>query len=449
MRILAATAIVLLSFSSGDLAAENWPSFRGPSASGVADNQSLPLEWDGTTGKNIRFKVEVPGLAHSSPIIWGDRIYLTTAISSTGGASFKPGLYGSGDASADQSVHDWEVLCLDKRTGVLLWQGTVHQGKPKDKRHVKATYANSTPATDGEHIVAFFGSEGLFCFDADSNPLWKMDLGRLDVGAYDLPSYEWGSASSPIIHDGKIIVQCDTQGESFLLAADVKTGKELWRTPRDELPSWGTPTVVPGKDRTEIVTNGSNFIRGYDLETGKELWKLGGSSKITAPTPVFADDLIVVASGRSPERPIFAIRPGATGDITLEHGQTSNAFVTWSKTRRGPYMPTPLIYGDNVFVLGNDGPFACYDLKTGTEHFYLRIPHRGDGFSASPVAADGKLYLSGEGGNVYVVEAGTEFKLLGTNPMGEPLMATPAISEGTLYIRGAQHLFAITAESDS
>ena len=421
----------------------NWPSFRGPGAAGVSDGMDLPDRWDAETGQGIRFQVEIPGLAHSSPVIWGDRLFVTTAVSSEREASFKPGLYGSGEASRDRSVQEWRILCLDKQSGKLLWEKTATKGTPKDKRHIKSSYANSTPVTDGERVVALFGSEGLFCHTVQGEFLWKKDLGRIDVGAYDLPSYEWGGASSPIIHDGKVIVQCDQQKGSFLLAADLKTGRTVWLTPRDELPSWGTPTVYPGKSRAELITNGSNFIRGYDPATGAELWRLGGSSKITAPTPVYADGLIIVASGRAPERPIFAIRPGAVGDITLRDRATTNEFVAWSQTRRGGYMPTPLIYRGLVYVLNNDGLLGCYDLKTGTEHYLERVPHRSFGFSASPVAADGKLYLAGEDGLVFVIQAGTEMKLLATNPLGESLMATPGLSDGRLYLRGSRHLFAV------
>lgn len=443
--------LLLVSWSAAegqDTGAGEWPSFRGAFAGGVAENQKIPLQWNAATGEGVLYKVAIPGLAHSSPIVFGDRIFLTTAVSSEEDATFKPGLYGSGDASTDRSVHEWQVICLGSGSGKILWQKTATKGVPKDKRHIKATYANSTPATDGEHVVAFFGSQGIFCFSTEGKMLWQRDLGRLDVGAYDLPSYEWGSASSPIIHDGKVFVQCDTQGDSFLVALDVKTGETVWNTPRDELPSWGTPTVFPGGEgqRAELITNASNFIRGYDPATGEELWRLGGSSKITAPTPIFSDDLFIVASGRAPERPIFAIRAGAKGDITLANNQTSNASVAWSLTRRGSYMPTPLIYDGRLYVLGNDGPFACYDLETGTEIYRLRLPHRGDGFSASPVAADGRIYLASESGNVFVIGAGDEFELLATNEIGEPMMATPAIAGGRLIIRGEKHLFIIGAD---
>ena len=423
--------------------AQNWPSFRGPRASGIAEGQNLPEHWNGTTGENIKWKIRIPGLAHSSPIVWGDRLYVTSAISSQADATFKHGLFGEGDASTDRSVQRWVVYCLDKKTGKILWERIAYEGVPKQKRHVKNTYASSTPATDGKHIVAFFGSQGLYCFDADGKMLWQKDLGLLDLGAYDAPEYEWGTASSPIIYKNKVIVQCDTQKQDFLLALDIQSGKTLWKADREELPSWGTPNVFPGLRRVEIVTNASNFIRGYDPETGKELWRLGGSSQITAPTPIFSEDLIVAASGRRPEAPIFVIRSGANGDITLPKGSTASKDVVWSRQQRGPYMPTPLIYGGNLYVLANQGIFDCYDLKSGKEFYRQRIEHQGGGFSASPVAADGRIYLSSEDGDIFVVKAGAGYQSLGSNPMGERLMATPALSDGRMYVRGEKNLFAI------
>jgi len=263
------------------------------------------------------------------------------------------------------------------------------------------------------------------------------------MGAYDIPSYEWGPASSPIIWNGLVILQVDTQADSFLLALDAVTGKTVWKTDRDEIPSWGTPTVIRTSSGDELVTNASNFIRGYDPRTGKELWRLGGSSKITAPTPVAADDLIVVASGRGPERPIFAVRPGSHGDLTLQKDQTSNAAVVWSKTGRGSYMPTPLAYRGILYVLGNNGVFDAYDLKTGAEIYRQRLEPVGSGFSASPVAADGRIYVSSEDGEMIVIAAGREFKKIAVNSMGELIMATPAISDGVMYVRSASSLFAI------
>ncbi len=427
--------------------AADWPSFRGPGASGVADGLDLPERWDGTTGENVRWKTPIPGLAHSSPVVWGDRVFVTTAVSSRADADFKEGLYGEGTASADRSEQRWLLLALDLATGRVVWEREAHRGVPRDKRHIKATYANSTPATDGRVVVAFFGSEGVFGYSVDGDRLWHRDLGRLDAGAYDVPDYEWGSASSPILWNGMVILQCDTQGEDFLIALDAATGETVWRTGRDELPSWGTPTVYPHPERPELVTNGANFIRGYDPASGRELWRLGGSSKITAPTPVYSGELIVVASGRRPEKPLFVLRRGARGDITLPEGATSSSFVLWRSEGRGSYMPTPLIYGDYLYVCANNGVLGCYRLRTGEEAYYERISHRGAGFSASPVAADGRIYLPSEDGEVFVVAAGPEFRLLATYPMGERLMATPALAGtrggGLMLVRGRHHLFAV------
>ena len=421
--------LILALLFAAAAAAQNWPSFRGLGASGVADHQNLPSAWNISKGAHIAWKSTVPGLAHSSPIVWGDRIFVTTAISSRPDAGFKRGLYGEGDASEDHSAQQWKVLCLNRKTGAVIWERLAYRGTPREKRHMKATYANATPATDGEVVIAFFGSQGIYAYDVVGKPLWNRDLGRFDVGAYDLPEYEWGTASSPILYRDLVIVQCDQQKGSFLAALDRKSGNTVWRTERDELPSWGTPTIYQGKNSAELVTNASNFIRGYDPETGKELWRVGGSSKITAPTPIYAGDLMLVASGRRPEAPIFAIR--------------ADGSVAWQKTQRGPYMPTPLYYRGLLYVLGNAGILDCYDFKTGREIYRERIPHQGSGFSASPVASDGKIYLPSEDGDIFVVQAGERFSLLARNSMDDPVMATPAISAGILIVRTQHHLWGI------
>jgi outer membrane protein assembly factor BamB len=442
---LVTASIAALGTDGSTAAGSVWPGFRGPSASGVADGQKLPETWDGVARKNVRWKVAVPGLAHSSPIVWNDRIFVTSAISSVPGASFKPGLYGAGTASEDRTPQQWIVIAIDAKTGRTVWQQTAYEGVPKEKRHIKATYANATPFTDGRYVIAFFGSQGLYAYDMNGRLAWKKDLGVLDVGAYDLPEYEWGTASSPIIYKDLVIVQCDTQKESFVMAMDIRTGKTVWKTTRQELPSWGTPTMFVPKSGAspELVTNASNFIRGYDPQTGAERWRLGGSSKITAPTPIFSDDLIIVASGRAPERPIFAIRPGGTGDITPAADAPTSAHVMWRKTGRGSYMPTPLAYRDLLYVLSNAGLFDAYKVTSGDEVYRQRVEHGGSGFSASPVASDDRIYLSSEDGDMFVLRAGSRFELLAKNPMGEPLMATPAIAGGTMYVRGEKHLFAI------
>jgi outer membrane protein assembly factor BamB len=442
-RIKATTAKALGSSSKPTDAAGSWPSFRGPHASGVAEGQNLPDEWNPKTGTNILWRTAIPGLAHSSPVVWGNTVFLTSAISSDPKANFRPGLYGDGDASKDHTVHRWVIYAIDKTTGKIGWERVAYQGEPLEKRHIKATYANSTPATDGRIVVAWFGSQGVYAYDVKGTFLWKVDLGRIDLGAYDIPTFEWGSASSPIIWNDLVILQCDNQTDSFILALDAKSGKTVWKTERDEIPSWGTPTIATTSKGVELIANASNFIRGYDPKTGKELWRLGGSSKITAPTPIYADDILVVASGRGPERPIFVIKAGAKGDLTLPDGKTSNEAVLWSKTGRGSYMPTPLIYKGVLYVLANNGLFDAYDLKTGEELYRQRLPTVGSGFSASPVAADGKIYLSNEDGEMLVINAGPKFAHVATNSMGELLMATPAISEGVMYVRSSSSLFAI------
>ena len=423
--------------------AGSWPSFRGVNASGVADGQNLPDRWDGKTGENVLWRTPIAGLAHSSPIVWGHRIFLTTAISTKASATFRPGLYGDGDASDDRSSQRWVIYAIDKRSGRILWERGASEGPPVDKRHIKSTYASATPATDGRIVVAWFGSQGVHAYDVNGGPLWKVDLGRLNLGAYDIPTYEWGPASSPIIWNGLVILQCDTQDDAFLLALKAETGEIAWRTPRDELPSWGTPTVVTSGERPELITNASNFIRGYDPRTGAELWRLAGSSKITMPTPIAADDLFVVASGRGPERPIFVMRPGARGDVTLPAGKTSSGPIVWSRTGRGSYTPTPVIYNGLLYVLANNGVLDAYDLRSGEDVYRQRLPQIGSGFSASPVAADGKIYLSNEDGEILVVAAGRAFKHVATNSMGELLMATPALSDGVMYVRTSASLSAI------
>jgi outer membrane protein assembly factor BamB len=422
----------------------SWPSFRGLVAAGVADGQHLPDQWNPKTGDNILWRTPVPGLGHSSPIVWGDRVYVTSAVSSRGNATFKPGLYGDGDASDDRSPHKWMLFAIDARTGKVLWERVAFEGSPVDTRHIKSTYASATPATDGRIVVTSFGSQGVYAYDIDGRLRWKVDLGHTKLGAYDIPSFEWGPASSPILWEDMVILQVDTHADSFLIALDAATGETRWKSEREELPSWGTPTVALTASGAELVTNGSKFVRGYDPRTGRELWRLGGSSKITAPTPIFSNGLFVIASGRAPERPIFVVKPGARGDLTLTEGVTSNTHIVWSRTGRGSYMPTPLAYRGVLYVLGNNGLFDAYDLISGEEIYRQRLPYVGSGYSASPVAADGKIYLSSEDGEMLVIAAGREFTHLGTNSMGELLMATPALSRGVMFVRTAQSLVAVS-----
>lgn len=419
-----------------------WPSFRGREANGVSDGQNLPDEWNVERHENVLWRTPIPGLAHSSPIVWGDRIYVTSAISSVP-ASFKPGQSGDGNASEDRSRHRWMLYAIDRKTGRIAWERQAHEGAPADLRHVKSTYASATPATDGRVVVAWFGSQGVHAFTTAGDRLWKVDLGRVDVGAYETPSIEWGPASSPIIWNGLVLLQMDTQTDAFVAALSLETGELVWKTQRDERPSWSTPSVLTMSGGPELVTTG-NWIRGYDPRTGTERWRMRSGSSIPAPTPIAADGLIVVAAaGLGGQRPLVAIRPGGRGDISMTSTESSNAQVKWSRPARGPFIPTPLVYQGILYVLANNGVLDAYDGATGEEIYRQRLPAIGSGFSASPVAADGKLYLSNEDGQVMVIAAGREFRHLATNSIPELLMASPALSNGVMYLRGASSLFAI------
>ena len=272
--------------------------------------------------------------------------------------------------------------------------------------------------------------------------MWKQDLGVLDAGWFYDPDYQWEYGASPIIYKNMVIVQADIQKNSFIAAYDIKNGKRLWMTPREEIPSWSSPTVYEGKTRAELVTNGTKAIRGYDPATGKELWRLGPNSEVATPTPIFAHDLIYVTTGYRVIQPIYVIKPGATGDISLKDGKESSDFIAWSKTRGGPYMPTPVIYGDLLYIVSNQGVLTTYQAKTGERVYQERLGGKGGAFTASPVASDGKIYLSSEDGDVFVVKAGPKYELLATNPVGQVIMATPAISDGLVIVRGINHVFA-------
>jgi outer membrane protein assembly factor BamB len=438
-----ALCILFICLISRGALAQNWPQFRGPLASGVVEGRVTPVQWDAEKSLNVRWKVPIPGLAHSSPVVWANKVFVTTAVSVNPKEETRFGLYGDVAPVKEESKHTWKVYCLDKLTGRILWERTAYEGVPKVKRHPKATHASSTPAVDGKYVVALFGSEGLYCYDLNGKLLWKQDLGVLDAGWFYDPDYQWEHASSPIIHKNLVILQADIQKDSFIAAYDIKTGKQVWKTLREEIPSWATPTVYEGKTRAELITNGTKAIRGYDLATGKELWRLTPNSEITTPTPFVAHDLIYVTSGYAPIQPIYAIRPGASGDITLKAGEESNQFIAWSKKRGGPYMPTPIVYGDLLYVCSNQGVMTAYNAKTGERVYQQRLADRGGAFTASMVASDGKIYLSSEDGEIFVVKAGPKHELLSVNQMGEVLMATPAISDGMLIVRGLKHLFAI------
>lgn len=437
-----ATKWLIISAALCNATAGDWPQFRGPGGSGLGDGTKPPIRWDVTKGTNIVWTAEIAGLANSSPIVWGDRIFVTSAISSDAKQGFRTGLYGDTDSVNDNSPHKWKVLALDKKTGKILWERTAHEGVPKTKRHPKSSQASPSPATDGKVVLAYFGSEGLYAYSTDGKLLWKKDLGLQNAGWFFDPDSEWGAASSPVIYDNTAIVQCDRQKDSFIAAFDLKDGKELWRTARAEIPTWGTPAIVRGKDRVEVATNGAKAIRGYDAATGKELWTLGPNSEVTCTTPVSAFGLIFVTAGYPPVQPIYAIKAGSNGDLTLKDGKESSDAIAWSKQRGGVYLPSPIVYGEHLYTVSNNGILTAYEAKTGNRVYQQRVGEGGS-FVASPIAAAGKLYITGEDGDVFIVKAGAQYELLSKNSIGEPSLATPALAGDLLLVRGAKHLFAI------
>ena len=421
---------------------ENWPSYRGVRASGITHNQDIPLTWDVKSGENILWKIPIPGLGHSSPVVWKDRVFITTAVGKGDKPYLKVGLYGASPDHPENYIHHFRVYCINRKTGKITWEKTAHSGIPQVKRHIKSSHANCTIATDGKHLVAFFGSEGLYCYNMEGKLLWKKDFGYLDAGAFVAPKIQWGFGSSPIIYKDRVIVLCDVNNQSFITALNVENGKEIWRTLRDENPTWGTPTIHEGSERIQVIVNGYKHIGAYEALSGKELWKFKGGGDVPVPTPVIGHGLVFITNGHGRLRPIYAIRLDAQGDISLTKGETSNKFITWYKPRRGAYQPTPIVYGSYLYVIKNNGLLACFRAKTG-EELYRHNVGDNSAFTASPVAADGKLYFTDEYGNISIIKAGLRYQCLSTNRMHEVCLASPAISGKTLFIRTSEHLYAI------
>jgi outer membrane protein assembly factor BamB len=429
--------ILLLATPSG--AQDNWPQFRGQGARGIAEGDSLPVQW--TASDNVEWKTHIPGKGWSSPIVWGDRVFLTTVVNLGESEDPKKGLYFGGDRpDAPESVHQWHVFCLDLTTGDVLWQRQVHEGKPATAVHLKNSFASETPVTDGERVYAYFGNVGIFCFDFDGNVVWtkKLEPHRTPAG--------WGTAASPVLHGKHLFILNDNEEESYLLALDKETGDEIWRTPRDERGNWSTPCVWENEARIEIVTAGSGKVRSYGLD-GNLLWSLEGMSKITIATPYACDGLLYISSGYvlDKQRPVYAIRPGASGDISLKEGQTANEWIAWSHPKSAPYNPTTLVYDARLYVLYDGGRLACFDARDGTVTFERERLPKGAGFTASPWAYGGNIFCLNEDGVTFVVKAGDQFKLMHTNPLADDDMgmATPAIAGDRLLIRTSARVYCI------
>lgn len=424
---------------------QNWPSFRGPGACGIADGYPTRTTWnaDSAAGQpsGISWRSELPGLAHSSPIAWGDRIFVATVVSLSGKAPLRIGYYGDPKGADDNGEQQWKVLCFDKRSGKCIWEQAIRKGKPGAGRHPKATHANTTLATDGQRLVGCFGSEGLYCFNLGGELLWSKDLGVINVSKYGIG---WGYASSPALFRDRIVLLCDDPRNPFVAAVSLSDGKELWKVSRkgDCERSWGTPLIYSEGTRTQVVTNGWPFIVSYDLETGAELWRLRGGGDNPIPSPFVADGCIVITNAHGGKAPIFVIRPSARGDISLPDGQTANDSIVWSNATGGSYISTPVVYRGYIYLLNSNGVLRCYDFKTGQRAFEERLGTN-SAFSASLVAADGKIYCPSEEGTVFVIKSGPALEILARNEMGEPCLATPAVSQGVLYFRTAESLMAV------
>jgi outer membrane protein assembly factor BamB len=425
----------------------DWPAFRGRGAVGVAGESSKILTtWnaDNSAGKiaGIRWKAAVPGLGHSSPIIVENRVYVCSAVrKAEGKAPLKLSVGGEPTAAADDGEQRWVILCFDAQNGKLLWQQTAKESKPRATRHEKATHANTTLATDGKRIVAFFGSEGLHCYDLAGKLLWTKDLGVINVSKYGIG---WGFGSSPAIYQNRIVLLCDAPSNPFLAAFSLTSGEELWRVSRKGIceRSWGTPYIHAGNSSVQIVTNGWPYTVSYDLETGKEIWRIGGGGDNPIPTPFSANGWIYVTNAHGGKAPVYAIRPDAKGDLTPKDGSALNDSLVFAAAGVGSYISTPVVYGDFIYLGNTNGVARCLNAKTGEKIYEKRLSPDAQIY-ASLVAADGKIFFPSVDGFVYVVKAGPEFQILSRNSMGEPCFATPAILKNTIYIRTTDSLVAV------
>jgi outer membrane protein assembly factor BamB len=434
----AVISLIALSVISSAAAARgsNWPQWRGPASQGVSEEKGLPSEWGDK--KNVAWKTPIPGNGHSSPIVWGNRIFLTTAVEGPvveghqvykhilGGKEFKHPDWAGSDHS-----YTFKVICVDASKGKVLWEQTAYDGPVFDHRHRRNTYASPTPVTDGKYVYAFFGSEGLYCYDFAGKLVWKQSLGGI-------PQLGMGPGSSPVLYENIVVVTADQDGgdTSYIVALDKKTGKQVWKTPRNNHASWATPVLVKIATRTELVVSGSEWVVSYDPATGKELWKCKGVESHAIPTPVVMGDIAVLSAGSQAKR-AMAIKLGGSGDIT------DSPNILWKYQKGTAYVPSPILYGDYVYLMTDAGILTCLDVKTGEVKYEGGRPPVPAKFMASPVAFDQKILLTSEDGDTFVLKAGPTFEVIRTNSLGEPIYSSPAIANGKIYIRGAKHLYCI------
>ncbi len=419
-----------------------WSQYRGYLSSGSLDGADLPDSWNIETDENIRWNLQIPGLGLGSPVVWGDKLFITTAISSSDDKGLKTGIYGDIGSVRDRSEHAWKVYCINKYTGEVIWERISHTGIPEQKRHSKSSHANCSVATDGKYVVTFFGSEGLYCYDMEGNLIWKKDFGVLRSVFFRVASAEWEFASSPIIYDGRVIIQCDVMENSFVASYDLESGREIWKKGRDEYPGWCTPNIYLDNGKRRIVVNGYKHRGGYDFESGEEIWRMSGGGDIQIPTPVVGDNLLYFNSAHGPQSPILAVRKEAAGDITLKSGQLSNKFVKWSIARGGSYMQTLLLYEGLLYNLEWNGRLSCFNAETG-QLIYKKKLGISSSFTASPVVSDRTIFIVDDEGMVYLIKSGRNFEVLSIQKLNDVSMVTPAITDGIIFFRTQKGLVAV------
>lgn len=418
-----------------------WPQFRGLTAGAVADDPSLPDQW--STTENVVWTVDLPGLGWSSPVVAGEHVFVTAAVSSGDERAPVPGLYDPGESfgkTRSDATHQWMVYDIDFETGAIRWVRELEALVPTELKHVKNSFASETPVTDGRRVYVYFGSIGLVAaLNMSGETVWRTDVGSFNGGQ------EFGTAASPVLHDGRLYIVNDNTTSSFLAAFDADTGDEIWRVERDETENWSTPFVWVNRARTEIVTTGRQKIRSYDVN-GELLWELGGMTVNVVPTPFAANGLLYLSSGYPGgyPRPVYAVRPGASGDISLDEDETSNEFIAWYQPLLGTYSTSALVYGDYYYTLLDRGFLLCHDARTGEEIYGRQRIAPGHGFTASPWGYNGNVFVLSEDGDTYVIRAGGTFEILRTNSLDEMSLATPAIARGSLFIRTQSKLYRLT-----
>ena len=408
-----------------------WPTWRGLDGSGAVPEAKLPVTWDETT--NIKWKREIPGYGLATPVIWGDKLFVLTAVETNKTVDYqgeKPAEWTK--AVTPDKVQKFDVLALNRKDGSILWQQTAIEQAPHESYHGDASWASGSPVTDGRYLLAYFGSRGLFAYDLDGNFKWQIDLGDMTT------RNGFGEGSSPAIHGDHVIVNWDHEGDSFIVALDLHTGKEVWRKERDEPTSWTTPAIVEHGGKTQVIVSATNKIRAYDLKDGSVIWSCGGMTLNAIPSPIVRDGMVYVSSGFRGSSLLAINLDKAKGDITESEA------VVWQFDRDTPYVPGMLLYGDNLYFLKSNKPIvSCFDIKTGKAHYGPERLQGMTGIYASPIGADGKVYFVGRAGTTSVIEHGPEFKILAVNKLDDRFDASPAIAGNELYLRGHKAIYCI------